>query len=105
MPGLGRVQRGVRRALIAHPTRTTRQLADWCYPRLQGPLEVKHFVGIWRACQRVAVKVGGGRVFGSRTRDPLRNRVIVLLSGEAGLRACQIANLTRCSVRPARSAA
>ena len=33
-------------------------------------------------------------VFASCTRDPLRNRVIVLLAAKAGLRAGEIANLT-----------
>jgi integrase/recombinase XerD len=33
-------------------------------------------------------------VFASCTRNPLRNRVIVLLSAKAGLRASEIANLT-----------
>src|SRR6185369_12656058 len=33
-------------------------------------------------------------VFASCTRNPLRNRVIVLLSAKAGLRANEIANLT-----------
>src|SRR5437016_11763398 len=33
-------------------------------------------------------------VFASCTRNPLRNRVIVLLSAKAGLRAREIANLT-----------
>ena len=33
-------------------------------------------------------------VFASCTRNPLRNRVIVLLSAKAGLRAGEIANLT-----------
>jgi integrase len=33
-------------------------------------------------------------IFASCTRDPLRNRVIVLLSAKAGLRAREIANLT-----------
>ena len=33
-------------------------------------------------------------IFASCTRDPLRNRVIVLLSAKAGLRAGEIANLT-----------
>jgi len=33
-------------------------------------------------------------VFASCTRNPLRNRVIVLLSTKAGLRAREIANLT-----------
>ena len=33
-------------------------------------------------------------VFASCTRDPLRNRVLVLLSAKAGLRAGEIANLT-----------
>jgi integrase/recombinase XerD len=33
-------------------------------------------------------------VFASCTRNPLRNRVIVLLSAKAGLRAAEIANLT-----------
>jgi integrase len=32
-------------------------------------------------------------VFASCTRNPLRNRVIVLLSAKSGLRACEIANL------------
>src|SRR3977135_4626475 len=34
------------------------------------------------------------RVYASSTRNPLRNRVIVLLSTKAGLRAGEIANLT-----------
>jgi integrase len=33
-------------------------------------------------------------VFASCTRNPLRNRVLVLLSAKAGLRAGEIANLT-----------
>jgi integrase/recombinase XerD len=33
-------------------------------------------------------------LFADSTRTPLRNRVIVLLSVKAGLRACEIANLT-----------
>src|ERR1700736_5603577 len=33
-------------------------------------------------------------VFASTTRDPLRNRLIVLLSVKAGLRAAEIANRT-----------
>lgn len=33
-------------------------------------------------------------LFAESTRSPLRNRVIVLLSVKAGLRACEIANLT-----------
>jgi integrase len=33
-------------------------------------------------------------VFASCTRNPVRNRVIVLLSAKAGLRAGEIANLT-----------
>jgi integrase/recombinase XerD len=33
-------------------------------------------------------------VFASCTRNPLRNRLIVLLSAKAGLRAGEIANLT-----------
>ena len=33
-------------------------------------------------------------IFASCTRNPLRNRVIVLLSAKAGLRAGEIANLT-----------
>ena len=32
--------------------------------------------------------------FADYTRNPIRNRVIVLLSAKAGLRACEIANLT-----------
>ena len=32
--------------------------------------------------------------FADTTRHPTRNRVIVLLSAKAGLRACEIANLT-----------
>jgi integrase/recombinase XerD len=32
--------------------------------------------------------------FADRTRHPLRNRVIILLSAKAGLRACEIAGLT-----------
>ena len=38
--------------------------------------------------------VGDLLVFASRTRHPLRNAVIVLLSAKAGLRAGEIANLT-----------
>jgi integrase len=46
-------------------------------------------------------------VFASCTRNPLRNRVIVLLSTKAGMRAGEIANLTWDMVLgpPARSAA
>ena len=33
-------------------------------------------------------------LFASQTRVPVRNRLIVLLSVKAGLRACEIANLT-----------
>ena len=33
-------------------------------------------------------------IFAECTRDPIRNRVIVLLSAKAGMRACEIANLT-----------
>jgi integrase len=33
-------------------------------------------------------------VFANCTRNPLRNRVVVLLSAKAGLRASEIANLT-----------
>src|SRR5258708_427009 len=32
--------------------------------------------------------------FADCTRNPIRNRVIVLLSAKAGMRACEIANLT-----------
>jgi integrase len=44
-------------------------------------------------------------VFASATRNPLRNKLIVLLSVKAGLRAAEIAGLTWawCSIRPARS--
>src|SRR4029450_6764064 len=38
--------------------------------------------------------VGDLLVFASCTRNPLRNRVIVLLSAKAGLRAAEIAHLT-----------
>src|SRR5947199_10495579 len=38
--------------------------------------------------------VGDLLAFASCTRNPLRNRVIVLLSAKAGLRAGEIANLT-----------
>jgi integrase/recombinase XerD len=38
--------------------------------------------------------VGDLLVFASCTRNPVRNRVIVLLSAKAGLRAAEIANLT-----------
>ena len=45
-------------------------------------------------------------VYATTTRNPARNRVIVLLSAKAGLRAGEIANLTWewCSSRTARSA-
>ena len=33
-------------------------------------------------------------IFADCTRNPIRNRVIVLLSAKAGMRACEIANLT-----------
>jgi integrase len=43
--------------------------------------------------------------FADCTRNPIRNRVIVLLSAKAGMRACEIANLTwDMEVRAARSA-
>src|ERR1700736_4737726 len=41
-----------------------------------------------------ATDVGDLLVFASCTRHPLRNTVMVLLSGKAGLRAREMANLT-----------
>ena len=55
----------------------------------------KHFIMPGRQAKTLsAADVNDLLVFASCTRNPLRNRVIVLLSAKAGLRAGEMANLT-----------
>lgn len=58
-PNVGKVQRGVRRALIASegaPLRTA-GLLRWCYPRLT-KFEHKHYRALYHAAPKFAVKLG-----------------------------------------------
>lgn len=60
MPGLGPIQKRVRRAFFAYPDRLyrTADLAAWCYPRLKGEPQRKHRWAIVRAARAVAERVG-----------------------------------------------
>src|SRR5262245_49702282 len=71
MFGLGRVQRGIRRAFLAQPDRPllTRELAEWCFPRVT-KLENKHLVSICRACRRMAIVRVGREWRGRFSRTP-----------------------------------
>src|SRR5215510_11319304 len=40
----------------------TAELAQWCYPRLRGPIQHKHGVSICRAAKRIAVRVRRDRL-------------------------------------------
>jgi hypothetical protein len=99
MKGRGRVQRAVRRALVASGGKpvSTRTIASWAYPRLVGKLQNKHLAAICRAartkagpdtgadgsCARCGAGCGGsGRMVhadGSRTycRRSFRSRDMV----------------------------
>ena len=59
MDRLGKVQRRIKRAFIAHPDRefTTAELAAWTYPRLRERPERKHRWAIVRAAESVAARV------------------------------------------------
>lgn len=69
---MGRIQRQIRRAFIAHPRRLFRtvELIAWCYPRARVP-ERKHREAIYRASKTVARRVAGGRkvglIFGAKS--------------------------------------
>jgi hypothetical protein len=60
MPGLGKIQRRIKRAFVANKgaTLTTGDLIRWSYPRWTGPIGFKHYVGARRAAEAVAVKIG-----------------------------------------------
>jgi hypothetical protein len=58
MPGLGKIERRIKRAFVANPGArlTTADLANWCYPRRSDPMGFR-----WnarRAAAAVADKVG-----------------------------------------------
>jgi hypothetical protein len=58
-PRVGKVQRGVRRGLIASDgvPQPTASLLPWCYPRA-ARFELKHYQSLWRAAPRFAIKLG-----------------------------------------------
>ena len=58
-PRVGKVQRGVRRALIVSDgvPLPTASLLPWCYPRLTR-FEQKHYVALWRGAQKFAIRIG-----------------------------------------------
>ena len=59
MPGLGKIQRRIKRAFVANQGSplTTSDLARWCYPRQKPALVMNSRFSIWRP-PIVAVKVG-----------------------------------------------
>jgi hypothetical protein len=85
---LGRVQRGIWRAFTANPGRllSTRELAAWGFPRLQGELQNKHPVSLCRAARRVAVRVRRGSSRRRRLARSVRLRNLQL----RGLAACYL---------------
>ena len=60
MPGLGKIQRRIKRAFVANQGAllSTSDLICWCYPRRAEPVGFKHRISAWRAAKAVAVKVG-----------------------------------------------
>ena len=60
MPGLGKIQRRIKRAFVANPGAllTTGFLIDWSFPRRTEPIGFKHRVSLWRAAPAVADRVG-----------------------------------------------
>jgi hypothetical protein len=79
LSGLGRIQKRIRRAFLAHPDRLYRtvELVRWAYPRLTGEIEDWHRGNICRAAETVAVRVRrdrpGGVVWAAAqcTENPL----------------------------------
>jgi hypothetical protein len=77
MPGLGKIQRRIKRAFIANPGKplTTGDLARWCYPRWNEPVHSKSQMPVRRAAEAVAVKIGrtwpGGYIWVAKPSQPL----------------------------------
>ena len=72
MPGLGKIQRRIKRAFVAHPGAllTTGDLARWCYPRLKKAVVMNNRLSVWRAAPIVADRVGrtypGGTIWAAK---------------------------------------
>jgi hypothetical protein len=79
IPGLGKIQRRIKRAFIAKPGArlTTMDLIVWSFPRRTEPIGFKHRVGVWRAAEAVAVKIGrtypGGFIWELKPSQTLPN--------------------------------
>jgi hypothetical protein len=60
MPGLGKIQRRIKRAFTASPGArlTTMDLARWSYPRQKAAVLMDNRLSIRRAAEAVAVKIG-----------------------------------------------
>jgi hypothetical protein len=60
MPGVGKIQRRIKRAFTASPDArlTTMDLARWSYPRQKTAVLMNNRLSVRRAAEAVAVKIG-----------------------------------------------